>query len=476
MMIYANGSAASAQAFSAPVPLSTSVYHLVGGISTGFEINSVRSAIDDAGTALVTWFDNGKYYYTERPANGAWSAPAIINGSKALGAKVKSSQLLVSPAGMATLITYIDPPSNTGSKEQIYQASIWYQDKAPGGTWSTPRLVVNNATLVTFEQSRIRLVMNQKGDQAIVFQQTHDGNATNQITAIRRPAGGGWGAQSTVANSAPPATNLHPDSAVLGNNGDLIVTYSLDGYEAVCGSQNYCYFTPHVARQTVGTTAWIDTALAHKGMLQYATDAVIDDNGRAAVLVKGGPTPFFRVTRQLKAGARWSSFVNTPLPNILKNNDFTYEYTSFEKATALGEAGALGQASFHALATDDVLDGNIIANSWIKTPSPVGDPNDPNAGFFTRYDFNAKGGALVSRAYDSTSTLCGTSVSIRNTTADAWSAPQSLVFNVNPDPAFSNSCYRNSGKINDSGQAVMIFITESYKYPDINLTLYAATR
>lgn len=476
ILVSTSSTSASAQAFSAPIQLSKSIYHYSGGTSSGFEINSIRSNIDDAGTALVTWFDNGKYYYTERPANGAWGSPSIINGSETVGSKAISSELLVSPSGVATLITYADPPYNTGAKEQIYQGSIWYQDKVPGGNWTAPQLAVNNATLVAFQKPRIRLVMNKKGDQAIVFQQTRDNNLTNQITAIRRSAGGAWGAQSTVATAAPPATNLQPDSAALGANGDLVISYTLNGYEAVCGVQNYCYFTPHVARQTSDTKSWMDTALAVKNRRQYATDVTIDDDGRAAVLIKGGPGLFFKVARQIKAGNRWSSVTATPLPNVLRNDSYTYEYTSFEYGKRLSEAGIAGQASFQSLATDDVMDGNIMTNSWLKTPSPLHDiPGDPYS-LYTHYDFNSKGGALVSKIYTSPSTPCGSSVSSRVTSTDSWSAPQSIAFNVSSGPSGYPSCTRTTGNINSSGHAVMTFITDSGDFPDSQLTLYAITK
>ncbi len=467
---------ASAQAFSTPIQLSTSLYHFNGGTSSGFEINSIRSNIDEAGTALVTWFDNGKYYYTERPANGAWSSPRIINGSAAVGSKSISSELLISPSGVATLVTYADPPYTTGASEQFYQGNIWYQDKVPGGNWTVPKLAVNNATLVAFQKPRIRFVMNKKGDQAIVFQQTHDNNATNQITAIRRPALGVWGVQSTVATAAPPLTNLQPDSAALGANGDLAISYTLNGYETVCGVQNYCYFTPHVARQTSDTKSWMDTALTVKNRRQYATDVTIDDDGRAAVLIKGGPGLFFKIARQIKAGIRWSSASATPLPNVLRNDSYTYEYTSFEHGKRLSEAGFSGQASFQSLATDDVMDGNIMTNSWLKTPSPLHDiPGDPYS-LYTQYDFNSKGGALVSKIYTSPSTQCGSSVSSRATSSDAWSAPQSIAFNVSSGPNGHPTCTRTTGNINSSGHAIMTFITDSGDFPDSQRTLYATTK
>lgn len=351
-----------AQSFSPPVQLSQHGY-----------ANSPMLGIDDSGTALAVWADEGSSYSVHAPGT-AWSAPQSVYIAGGSGLAMQ-----MTPAGYATIASY-----QTGY-------GIYTIDRPPGGTWTAPVTVVSGPDVVVPSRTGAPGMIfagNAAGAQAIVWQQD---NAGSQVMAVRRPAGGAWGAPELVA-VPPTGLNIALAAATIGAQGDVLVAWETS--QTICGvrSCNESDFIVHAAREPAGTDGWADSGPLTPGIGPdgYVVRALIDAVGHGALLLQAGQFPSqVQVSRQRAAGGRWSALAAA------------FTDTSGGYPTLWGAAtGGRVQASFASVDYGAPLrillgDGNIGSGVWAApTVLSASDASPPNEAL--AFGANAADGVVVS--------------------------------------------------------------------------------
>ncbi len=422
---------AGAATFGAPVALSQN-----GHAAT------VNVAIDDSGNALATWADEGMWYST-RPSGGSWSAPQSVYVGGAFPVMHSTS------GGSATIVSYV---SGSG---------IWSVDRQPGGAWTSPALIVSAPEIQTpliQNVSPVQFLSNLNGDQAVVFQQS--AGSTTTITAVRRPAGGTWGAEDTVATSTQYG-NLSIVSSSLGADGDLVVTF--ETYTVTCDRSCHDYnFAVHASREKSGTTQWIDSGALTPQSTPYFVRSMIDATGHAGVLIQNGFSATIQATTQAKAGAAWSPLVNA------------YTGTGSDGAMMWDtEAGkGWGDLAFVYLGTGGasatVLNGNLAKNAWPAANNlSINDGQSANDNMV--FATTVAGGA-VAEWTDADGTV---RAALRKKASSKWSNAQTIVGGSACDVGGVVCTGAVAAATNSSGHSVIGYIRFD---PSVTVaTLYVAT-
>jgi hypothetical protein len=274
-------SGALAQSFTAPVQLSQHGY-----------AGSPMVAIDDTGTALAVWADEGAFFSVHAPGM-AWTAPqsVYIEGGSGL-------TLQATPGGFATIASY-----ETGY-------GIYTIDRPAGGAWTAPVTAVSGPDIVTPNRTGapgMIFAANPTGAQVIVWEQDNGGSFA--IMAVHRPAGGGWGSPETVV-LPPTGLYIALADATIGPQGDALVaweTYSVSCGVHSCGEGN---FTVHASREPAGSGIWTDSGPVTPGIATngWVVRALIDPAGQSGLLLQAGQFPSaLQVVHQRSAGAKWSA-------------------------------------------------------------------------------------------------------------------------------------------------------------------------
>ena len=409
--------AAQARNFGAPVQLSVNNHAGMTGV-----------AIDDAGNALAAWADSG-FYYSDHPAGGSWSAPQSLYIGGAFPV------LHMTGDGSATIVSY----------SSLY--GIWSVDRPAGGAWTSPFLIVDAPDIVSSNLnnvSPVQFLENAKGDQAIVFQQYLGGNTV--ITAVHRPAGGGWSSEDNVASSADYG-HIAFSSSAIGGNGDLIVSF--ETFDVVCNK--YCHdinYVVHAAREAAGTTTWKDSGALTPESSAYNTKAVVDSNGHAGVLIQNGFAAEIDVATQAKAGAKWKPLVPAFDPTGLNGAQIW-----------LAEAGNKGFANLAFVTFSDsganatVLDGNVAKDSW-GTLNFLSLGDSPGANDNMVFDANLAGGA-VAEWTDVDGTV---RAALRKKGGVAWGTAQTIIGGSQCNIGGLVCTGAVASAVNAKGQAVIGFI------------------
>jgi hypothetical protein len=324
---YGHPASAAARSFGTPQALTAKGY--AGLIGLG---------VDSAGNGLMAWTDAGSYYST-RPAGGAWSAPASLY----VGGGTPIMHTLAS--GSATIVSW----SQVGG--------IWSIDYTPGGSWTAPYLIVNAPDIVTGTRTRapqVEFVEDARGDQIVVFEEYVAGGTA--IVAIRRPAGGTWGPQETVATSAAYG-NISLAGSAIGGNGDAIVAF--EPFATVC-SVRYCNevnFTVHVARENARATKWRDSGALTPVSSEYYVETVMDAAGRAGLLVQNDFYAPISASTQGPLGGAWSPFVTAFAD---PGNDAVV----WGQGTFGANGASIAFTAFGTPGAEAVLDGSLATNAW----------------------------------------------------------------------------------------------------------------
>jgi hypothetical protein len=425
-------SQSEAGTFGAPVALSTN-----GHAAT------VSVAMDDSGNAHAAWADEGMWT-SDKPAGGAWSAPQSVYVGGAFPV------MHMTGSGAATIVSY-----STGS-------GIWSVDRPAGGAWTSPYLIVSapeiaNSPLVNV--SPVQFLQNPNGDQAIVFAQSVGGNYV--ITAVRRPNGGTWSAQDNVASSANYGA-IALDSAALGADGDLVVTF--EGYTVTC--TKYCHdnnYIVHASREKSGTTTWQDSGALTSPSTPFATETVIDSAGHAGLLIQNDYSATIQSTTQAKAGATWK-----PLVTAFQGtgSDGAYMWAAEAGNNAHASLAWIYLGTSGAGAT--ILDGSTAKNTW-SAPVLLSGKDSPGANDNMVFDENLAGGAVAGWT-DIDGTV---RASLRNKTGAAWSVAQTIVTGSSCNIGGVVCTGAVGGAVNPKGHAIVAYI----RY-DANVTvatLYVST-
>jgi hypothetical protein len=356
------GGPAQGQGFKAPTQLSQHGY-----------ANAPMVGIDAGGTALAVWADEGAWYSVHAPGK-AWTSPqaVYIEGGSGLA-------MQMTPAGAATIASY---QSGTG---------IYTIDRPPGGAWTAPVTVVSGPDLVAPSRTgaaAMIFVGNASGDQAIVWQQL---SGSVQIMAVRRPAGGAWGAPELVA-ATPAGLDIALADATIGPQGDVLVaweTFVVSCGIHSCGEGN---FMVHATRAAAGASAWLDSGPLTPGIETngYVVRALVDAEGHGGLVMQAGMFPSsLLAARQKAAGATWSPVVTA------------FADTAGGYPTVAGAAPGLhGQASFVSIDYGAPLrilaaDGNLVTDAW-RAPTDLSAADATIPGETLAFAANAADGLAVS--------------------------------------------------------------------------------
>ncbi len=379
--------AAGAQTFSPPQALSTHGYG-----------NALQLAVDGAGNALATWADEGGWY-SVRPARGASSAPTSLYAGGGLW------QLRGTAQGSATIV----------SDTSLY--GIWSVDRPPRGSWSAPALIVNAPQIITGPFSsapQLSFVEDTHGDQAIVFEEYASGGTA--IVALRRPAGGTWGPQETIATSAMYG-NISLEAAAIGGSGDVVAAF--ETFHVSCGVHSCSDndFVLHASREAAGSTTWVDSGALTAPSSEYAIEAVMDPTGRAGLFIEPYYSGTILMTTQIKSNARWRA------PSTVFANPAVTLLQAYGSAPAAANAASLG---FDAYGTSGLyptfLEGSLSSQApFVATIFGPTDPVAPTAGM--QYAESPSGAAVMTWADADGSIRAAT----RMTAGGAWSSPQTIV-------------------------------------------------
>lgn len=431
-------SGALAQSFSTPVQLSQHGY-----------AGSPMVAIDDTGTALAVWADEGAFYSVHAPGM-AWTAPQslYIEGGSGL-------TLQATPAGLATIASY-----QTGY-------GIYTIDRPAGGAWTAPVTAVSGPDIVTPNRTGapgMIFAANAAGAQVIVWEQDNAGAFA--IMAVHRPAGGSWGSPETVM-VPPTGLSIALADATIGPRGDVLVaweTYTVSCGVHSCGEGN---FIVHAIREPAGSGIWTDSGPITPGIETngWIVRALIDPAGQSALLLQAGQFPSaLQVVRQRVAGTKWTA----PAAAF---TDTSGGYPTLWGASAGGKT----RASFASVDYGSPLriltaDGSIGTGKWAApTDLSVSDASGPNE--LLSFGANDRGGLAVTWV-DADDTM---RAAVRKRGFGA--VPPSQTF------AVSDGCQmtvliapcRSPGvtAINGAGAAVTLF--REGNLTATNFTLYAAT-
>jgi hypothetical protein len=170
-------------------------------------------AIDERGEALLVWVAmRGSAMLLRsaaRDVRGHWSAQAVIGRASAVAEPPGAPQLGMDGRGDAT-VAWIDPAHVIGGRR-----AIWARSRPAGRGWGATEALGE----VGYESS-LSFAMNASGDASVAWEDKRG------IEVTRRPAGGGWQKQTTVAGrrSAEIAFQAVPVLA-LGARGDAMVAW-----------------------------------------------------------------------------------------------------------------------------------------------------------------------------------------------------------------------------------------------------------
>jgi hypothetical protein len=403
-------------------------------ISTGTGNTQGTAATDSSGNSLVLWENgSGKISCANHPLAGPWSAPSLLSGTFPYFLQVKTT-----PAGSATAVW--EDGSGTG---------IYVSDRSSKCTWGAPKLVVPGVYSVT---AKIWFVMDSQGDQAILWTSGTTKNFPTVINAIRRAAGGSWGAQQVVSSNQWAGL----DDAVLADNGDLVVAWH--AFTLTCGKK-FCTETNsmlHVARETSGGSSFQDSgslgATAASG-IKVAADAT----GQAAVVYQttvSGTAGTYSIVEQ-GAGQAWSA------PQLIT--------TASALAIDLGtdSVGNLTVA-FNIGSTVAVATGNTTSNRWSAVTTVSG--SDYVYGTVYAFAESTSGAAVLSWTVAAPPNVQALEVRAisRANASGAWTAPQSI-----SNGFLANGATIDGAAVNSNGNGVVVY--DSVDASGTVRSIYAST-
>jgi hypothetical protein len=339
-----------AVAFLAPASAQTGAWTPPVALSSGGQGWEAAAAIDGNGNSVALWDERtslDRIWSRSKPGGSKWGS--VTGVSPALETTSVFPAVRISAAGFATAVW---------SDED----GVWTADRPPASNWNSPVLLIPGASSPIF-------VMNSQGSAAIAWTVGGPPGVTSSVMAVLRPAGGGWGAQQTVASGV----YVKADHAGIGENGVLIVTW--ESYDAVCKKYgcSVSNFDLHASRQNAGAGVWVDSGslLGPDGASHDARVAL--DAAGGAILVTINGSGAYVSTTQGNSGGAWSPFktiVNPqglPITGDLESDDagqvtLVYEFIGFSTSEALAVSGSISNNTWSSpvvLSSGDTSIGQI---------------------------------------------------------------------------------------------------------------------
>jgi hypothetical protein len=258
-------------------------------VSTEENMMEPQVAMDKAGDAIAIWArvegrGSTVVQASERSPGGTWKAPVDLS---APGIVASQLRIAADAAGDAVAIwNYFED-----NEELIGSSSL-----SAGGTWGP---VVNLSDDGRPDEAEV--AMNDAGDAIVVWSTFTGSPGGNQIhAAIRRGAGGTWGAPTTVASTGQ--WTLEPDAA-LDSAGNATVVWKREPTQ-IGGGQTVI----QAVTKAAGASGWGAATRLSTGSLASAPQVETDANGDAFAVWKAGEGSVQAASKP--AGALWGPAVN----------------------------------------------------------------------------------------------------------------------------------------------------------------------
>jgi uncharacterized repeat protein (TIGR01451 family) len=137
----------------------------------------------------LVWEENveagTQVFYSQRTADGAWSAPVRISNERS---QAQKPQLAVDARGGLHAVW----------QDQLDGGHVWYVGRAPGGAWSTPTSLASGARSPVGWDDMLRLTVDGAGAAHVLWLSPAGGT----LWYVRRDPGGAWSNPHSVAAAA----------------------------------------------------------------------------------------------------------------------------------------------------------------------------------------------------------------------------------------------------------------------------------
>jgi hypothetical protein len=277
-----------------------------------------RVAVDDLGTAVVTWIQGAGAKFAVRPPGGPFGLADDV--PRPAGENVNSPVEVTFDAQGAALAAWVGSTSSVSGINFHLRASV----RPPGGSFGSPESLdngVDNADAVgtpTFMLSDVSVASSGAGDLIVSWRSVCClvGSDTASVRVAVRPPGGPFGSSQTV-DSIPTASGANVGSPRLagGSEGSAVVVWSRIS-TSTTGNVAAC------TRPPGGTFAGCAIEdVSDTGTNPAAPKAALDAQGNAvAVWTRKAPTgadPVAVQTAERAAGSsQWTQTTTFSEPGI----------------------------------------------------------------------------------------------------------------------------------------------------------------
>jgi hypothetical protein len=377
-------------------------------------------AIDAAGNSVAVWDQRvgaiDRIWAKSRPVSGAWGDRTIVSRMNP-----PLQTVYVFPAVRVTA---------TGDATAVWSDvdGVWTATRSPRGAWSASQLLLPGVSSPMF-------AMNSKGDAALMWSTGSVRAASTTVMVMRRPAGGAWGQQESVASGAFVGSN----SIAISKNGDIMVAW--ETFSATCTIEKCTLFNfvLHASRETTLGTSWLDSGpLTTADATTHAALTTLDPTGRAGIIYKM-PGALNSMAQQA-AFAPWSAATTVYTSSILMTAGLSSDSSGNATLALLDLQTATGKVV--------AVDGSLITNVWKQAVTLSGNDPSPNQVIYSGSDTGA--GAIVWAAGNPNYTNNRIRAAVRPSKG-AWTAPMII------SPGGMQLAAPEAVAVNANGSVAIIF-------------------
>jgi hypothetical protein len=417
-------------AFAASAPASAGTWGTQAVLANNAYNGTV--ALDAAGNMVSIWYQNAlpngtavnEIWASTAAFGQPWSAPVNISGP--IGVASGNPSVRGSSSGN---VTAVYTSQTTGAT---------YVDRPAGGNWGTPGTI--NGGVSQF------YVHNDKGDEGLAWGTGGARASSSTVDAMVRPAGGAWGAATTIA----AAPHLSFNGSVMAPDGTTAVAW--ESFDSVCGSRTCktSNWVLHVSTLAPGAQTWVDSgALLGPDTTSHFAQMAADGNGNlGAVALQGG-----NLVSVVRHASGWTSpAVVAPLTAI------SY-YTGTGRDNRVYASDANGHATVVSwgpgLYTLVAVDGNLATNTWGAVTTISGQDQNPN---YFDFAMSSTGAAIVFWSVAGNGGYTTWRAATRGGSGMAWNAPATA------GTSFEGGGTPEGVAVNSAGEAAVVFHGYSSDY------------
>jgi len=422
--------------FALVLPLSVALNASAGSWSTQATLSgnayNGSIAIDANGNLVTVWYQNAnaggtllaEIWGSSAAFGQAWSAPVDLSGPANSASGIPTVR--IGAAGKATAI-YTSPTLGAA-----------FVDKPAGQPWGTP---ASTGGVNTF------YVSNDNGDQGLAWGTGGARPTSSTIVAQRRPAGGAWGAPTTLA----AAPHLAFDGALVAPDGTMAVAW--ESFNSTCGSRTCTTsnWVLHVSTLAPGSQTWVDSGgLMGPDTKQHFAQLAADNQANLGVIaLQNG-----NVVSQVRHSGSWSTIVIVTSASTFQFYTGTGRDNRIYASDSAGHVTLVGWGDIH-LQTLAAIDGNLATNSW-GSPSTISG-GDQFPGYFD-FAMSSSGAAIVFYPLPMQTSPTPWRAITRPGAGKPWNAPATA------GTSFDAGGNPDGISINSAGQAAVVFHGYSSDY------------